>query len=266
MALQKINAYPRPKKKLGQNFLVNDRIAEAEAVHGIDKNVLEMGPGYGILTRLLCKKAKRVVAVERDTALYEHLKHALHSKKLKLICSDFFDVSDEELELGDTDIMISNIPYVLSSKTIEWLSEKRMQAVLCLQKEFVEHMLAREGTDKYSKLSVISALSFSITKIMDVPKGNFRPMPKVDSAVIYMKPKDARITDEEMRIIGILMQHKKKTVRSSFIDSEDQLGITKEEAVRIADSLKHRESRLFKLSPGEILDLSREIGKRLDTT
>ncbi len=261
--LVKTGMFVRPKKSLGQNFLVNEKVVEAEAVHGVGKNVLEMGPGYGILTKMLCLKAKRVVAVERDQNLFKHLKAEIKSRKLKLINADFFDVSDADLELSDTDILISNIPYALSSKTIEWLSEKDMQAVLCLQKEFVEHMLAKEDTRKYSKLSVITSLSFSVTKIMDVPKGNFRPMPKVDSALIYVKPKGAQITALEMAVISALMQHKKKTVRSALIDSHSHLGRSKEQLSKIADTLDGKEQRLFKMRPHEILSLAKEISARL---
>ena len=64
----------RPKKSLGQSFLINGNVAVAEAVHGEGKNVLELGPGRGILTRELCSRAKKVVAVELDRKLYALLK------------------------------------------------------------------------------------------------------------------------------------------------------------------------------------------------
>ena len=254
---------PRPKKSLGQSFLVNEWIAIAEAEHANAKNVLEMGPGRGILTNELCRWAKKVVAVEKDEQLYNMLKYSMHEKNLKLINKDFFDATDKELELNTIDIMISNIPYMLSSKTIEWLSQKKMQAVLCLQKEFVDHMTAEADTDKYSRLSVICSLSFRVTKIMDVTKGNFRPIPKVDSSLVYMKPKDVKITDMERKIISAMMQHKKKTVRNAMMDSEREFGKSKQEMAAIMEKIYLRDQRVFKITPTEILSIAKELSNDL---
>ncbi len=252
------------KKSLGQNFLINHEVAKAEAAHSAGKNVLEMGPGHGVLTAELCKSASRVVAVEKDSSLMPYLHSKLHSRKLVLINKDFFDANAEELMLADTDIMISNIPYSLSSKTIEWLSMNGMQAVLCLQKEFVEHMLAKPGTRKYSKLSVISSLFFSITKIMDVAKGNFRPVPKVDSSVIYIKPRsNVKATPKELLVLSALMQHKKKNVRSALADSHSLLNTDKRELAAIGNKLENGAEKVFRLKPEELLELSGEISRQL---
>ena len=140
--LERRQVFLRPRKELGQSFLTNRSVAVMEAEHAHGKRVLELGPGYGILTRELCRYADRVVAVELDKDLFRMLKHEMAYENLKLISGDFFEVAEGELELKTTDIMISNVPYSLSSRIIEFLVEHRMQAVLCLQKEFVEHMLA----------------------------------------------------------------------------------------------------------------------------
>jgi len=248
------------KKRLGQNFLISERIAIAEAVHASGKKVLEIGPGYGILTKELCKRAKHVTAVEKDPYLYNTLKSSLSCRKLDLINCDFFDLNKETIEkIKNSDIMISNIPYNLSSKVIGFLAENSMQAVLCLQKEFIEHMLAKSGTEKYSRLSVYSQLSFSMTKIMDVSKGNFRPMPKVDSAIIYLKPKGNKISKDIAYIISMLMQHKKKELRNALVDSCESLGISKEKARNIANSIEKQNKRVYKMDPEEILQAAAEI-------
>ncbi len=247
------------RKKLGQVFLINRGVADAEAAHAEGKVVIEIGPGMGMLTKALCMEAKKVIAVEKDFRLYTILKHELPLKNLVLINKDFLRTTDEELELDRADIVISNIPYYLSSSVVGWLAEKRMQAVLCLQKEFVEHMLAKPDTRSYSKLSVFTSLLFRVTKIMDVPKGNFRPVPKVDSAVIYMKPLERRISKRELEIIGLIMQHKKKTVRNAILDSHAYLGMEKGALTRIAGKVQHGGSRVFKLSPEEILRIAKEL-------
>lgn len=249
----------RPRKRLGQVFLIDDNVAKAEAAHSYDKNVLEIGPGKGMLTRELCRHAKSVTAIEKDRLLCRLLKSEIASKKLNIIEGDILEVDDRALGLDRIDIVIANIPYYLSSSMIDWLSERRLEAVLCLQKEFVEHMLAEPGERSYSKLSVMSSLMYRIVKIMDVSRGCFRPIPKVDSVVIYLQPKEVEITDREHLIIGLLMQHKKKTIRVAILDSRKALGIDQAKLIALADKVKENQRRLFKISPKEILLLAREI-------
>lgn len=247
------------RKRLGQVFLINEAVVRAEAAHAEGKCVIEIGPGKGILTRELCKTAKKVIAVEKDPELYRYLKQRLHYENLNLINADFLELNNQALELDSVDIVISNIPYSISSKVISWLSRSRKEAVLCMQKEFVEHMLAKEGAEDYSRLSIVSALSLSITEIMKVPRKSFRPVPKVDSEVVYIKPKLNRITDKEYKIINLLMQHKKKTVRNAIVDACQDIGKTKDESRKIGDSIKNNGLRLFMLSPSEILDLADKL-------
>jgi len=249
-----------PNKKLGQNFLISKRVAVAEAVHAYGKAVLEIGPGYGILTEELVKRAKHVIAIEKDHFLYSLLSTKLKRKNLELIEGDFLKV-ENSLKTDDIDIVISNIPYNLSSKVIAWLASNKKEALLCMQKEFIEHMLALSGSKKYSKLSVYAQLSFSMTKLMDVPRGNFRPMPKVDSALIYLKPKKREISEDELLVIGMLMQHKKKELKNAIVDSAKQLGLSKEEVAKLASMLANKEKRVFKMSPDELLSTASEIVK-----
>jgi 16S rRNA (adenine1518-N6/adenine1519-N6)-dimethyltransferase len=257
--LERRQIFLKPRKELGQSFLTNRAVAVAAAEHAHGKRVLELGPGYGILTRELCRYADRVVAVELDKGLFRMLRHELVFDNLRLINGDFFETGDDELGLKDTDIMISNVPYRLSSRVIDFLVGHRLQAVLFLQKEFVEHMLAAPGTRKYSKLSVMSQLNFSITKIMDVERGNFSPVPKVDSAILYLKPRERAIGARDRELVNLLMQHKKKTVRNAVIDSEKNLQVRKKELTDIADGLKEKKRRVFQMDPEELLSLAKEL-------
>ena len=249
-----------PSKKMGQNFLVNDAVARTEANFGLDRRVLELGPGLGILTRELCWVAKAVVAVEKDPSLCEFLHENMRSKKLKVINSDFFKVDGKEL---DADIMISNIPYNLSSKILGWLGSKQMPAVLCLQKEFVEHMLAKPSQNNYSKLSVFSSLQFSMTYIMDVHANDFYPMPKVNSALVYLRPKKLRISKRSYEVLALLMMHKKKKVRNALIDSSKMLGIEKHSLSGLAEKSSYKDKRPFQMDSEELLAASNEISKLL---
>lgn len=263
--LERTQIYLKPVKALGQHFLINRTIAEIEAEHARGKCVLELGPGYGVLTKELCKRAKRVVAVELDKNLFAMLKAELKEKNLKLVNKDFFEASAEELELDSAEIMIANVPYKLSSKVIDFLLSNNMQAVLCLQREFVQRMVAKPGTRDYSHLSVMFQLGFSYTKLVEVSRGSFRPIPKVDSVVIYIKPKGDVLGEPEKRIISAMMQHKKRTVRNALVDSCSYLGIANRQMRQIAGSVAERESRVFKLSPERVLAVARSVSTRMSS-
>jgi 16S rRNA (adenine1518-N6/adenine1519-N6)-dimethyltransferase len=242
----------RANRKLGQNFMVNEAIADSEAEYASGRSVVELGPGLGVLTSRLCAIAKRVVAVERDERLYNILSEELKFDNLTLINGDFFKQPDSVFK--GCDIMVSNIPYNLSSKTISWLLKYKMEALLCVQEEFAEHMLAKPDTKKYSKLSVTTSLTFSAYQMMRVPRNNFYPVPRVDSTLIYLKPRSREISPEAMRLISLVMEHKKKSLRNAFIDSRAALGITQARAVEIASLLECSDSRVFKLAPEKILE------------
>lgn len=257
---EKVRAF-RASKKLGQNFLINRSVAKTEANFGIGRKVIEMGPGLGILTGELCKVAKSVIAVEKDRALYDYLSEAMKSKNLELINGDFFKVPARKL--SGFDIMIANIPYNLSSKTLMWLGEKGMPAVLCLQKEFVAHMLAKPDTENYSRLSVMCALQFTITPIIDVPANDFYPEPRVSSSIVFVRPKKTKASKSLLDIVTLVMEHKKKKIRNAVLDSEKMLGLTKESAEKVLESLPHSDGRAFQLSPEELLEIARHISRRL---
>ena len=124
-------------------------------------------------------------------------------------------------------------------------------------------MLAVPDTRSYSRLSVTTSLMFKVTKIMSVPKGNFRPIPKVDSTIIYMKPKEVKMEKRALGMIGLIMQHKKKTVMNAIQDSHSYLGKEKKELSQICAGISHRNERVFKLGPQEILKVAMELDSLL---
>ncbi|MCL5099768.1 MAG: 16S rRNA (adenine(1518)-N(6)/adenine(1519)-N(6))-dimethyltransferase RsmA [Candidatus Marsarchaeota archaeon] len=247
----------RAHKRLGQNFLVNADIAKAEAEYARNRVVVELGPGLGILTRELSAVAKRVIAIEKDKRLFDMLSYDLHARNVTLVNSDFF-AADERTFTG-AEIMVSNVPYNLSSKVLMWLAGRRLEAVLCLQKEFVEHMLAKPGTRKYSKLSVVSSLQFKVSQMMNVGRNNFYPVPRVDSALVHLGVKNVHIEPRASAMLALLMEHKKKLVRNAVIDSSKELYLSKEEAARIAGMMRSSNARVFKMGPEELLAAATEL-------
>ncbi len=251
----------RPIRRLGQNFLVCRNIAELEASFAEGRRVIEVGPGRGMLTEQLCMVAEAVVAVELDRKLFEELEQ-LGLKNLKLVNSDFFSIPEKEFR--DYGLMVANVPYNLSSKSLMWLASSRKEAVLCLQKEFVEHMSALPGTRKYSKLSVFSSLFFNVETVCDVPRGCFYPVPRVSSKVIHLNPTGLEVSKRTMCVISVLMEHKKKKLRNALIDSRVRLGITKEHAAEISEQTGAAALRPFQIPPQKLLDIARAISENAD--
>ncbi len=248
-------------KSFGQNFLVNASIAAMEAEYARGMNVIELGPGLGILTEELCRTAKRVTAIEKDDRLAEILRNRVESKRLKLINDDFFSIDYKSL--GKIDIMVSNIPYNLSSKVIYWLGKSDIPALICVQKEFAEHMVAKPGTRDYSKLSVVSTLRFRVHKVKEVGRGNFYPVPRVDSCIIYLAPKSGTISDSVISTISLIMNHKKKRLKNTIVDSASGFSITKERARRLAAEIKEADSRPFQLEAEKMLEIAQSINGAL---
>lgn len=250
-----------PRRSLGQNFLVSRDVAVMEAAYAKGMNVIELGPGLGILTNELCSTAKRVISIEKDLRLFNILKDEITSKNLTLINSDFFDVDYKKL--GKIDIMVSNIPYSLSSKVIYWIGDSGIPALICVQKEFAEHMLAKHGTRDYSKLSVASSLMFKIHHVKDVSAGNFYPKPNVDSCIIYLVPRSTSVDGETLSTISLIMNHKKKRLRNAIVDSSSAFGITKPHARKISDIVGHSDERPFQIPPEMILEIALRINSLL---
>lgn len=262
MEIQAINPKGiKANKKLGQHFLIDESVAELEASFGRGKRVIEIGPGLGMLTVKLCKYAKSVLAIEKDSRLCTLLSGTLQCDRLSIINSDFFAV--EPRILSGYEIMISNVPYLLSSKIIDWLTVSRLEAVLCLQKEFVDRMLATVGDRKYSRLSVMSALTLEVEQVAEVKAEQFYPKPKVDSAVVHITPKDIEISERERELIKLIMEHKKKTLRNAIIDSSKALGISKEDSKKLSESIGLQNERVFRISPKDLLDISGGISEKL---
>ncbi len=226
----------RPKKSLGQHFLMHARIAQRIAlVAGLapDSVVLEIGPGTGMLTRELLKKARKVIAVETDAELFEKLKtdfaDEIVAGRLELIHGDIrsFDIS--LLSRGYT--LVANIPYYLTGEIFRMFLESNNQPsalTLLVQKEVAERIVARKKKPLDSARGKESILSLSVKaygtpkREFIVPRGAFRPAPKVDSAVLTVRDisrKNFATRAEEERFFALIhagFAHKRKFVRSNL--------------------------------------------------
>lgn len=210
------------KKSLGQSFVKNRRILTREAglVDIKDKVVLEIGAGDGRLSEvLLAKQPKKLFLVELDKDLVDLLKKKFAEKEnVEVISGDFLKIKPFSV-----DVIFGNIPYYLSSKItfklLDWEFEK---AVLMVQKEFGEKMVAQPGAKNYGRLSITSQICFMVEKKFTVSKENFFPKPKVDSVVMVLK-KRRKLSEWEEKLIKELFSHKNKTVENALKGMEAEI-------------------------------------------
>lgn len=181
------------RAKLGQHFLTSVKIAEKIAdLADLSSSdvVLEIGPGKGILTQYLIKKAGRVIAVEKDEKLYEFLKEKFaDAKNLELINADIRDFLNTKYQILNTEYkVVANIPYYLTSYLFRLLLEKSKikpkKIVVMIQKEVAKRICAKPPKMNLLALSVQVYGKPKIAFI--VKKGSFSPPPKVDSAVLVV--------------------------------------------------------------------------------
>lgn len=232
------------RRSLGQHFLTSNSIAKSIADFAKitkDDVVLEVGTGKGILTPLLCDNAKQVISIEKDSMLYSQAKDA------------FSQIPNLVLEKGDAfkkntefTIFVSNLPYSESRTAIEWLAQKKFKrAIIMVQKEFAQKLLAKKGGKERRSISIIASYCFDIENLMDVKNTNFRPPPKVDSVVISVIQKQV-LSGEIVRTVNKLFSFKRKTIRH----------IGKKMGLEI-DSDK----RLEEMPEGEIIEIAKRITK-----
>ena len=185
----------RPKRSLGQNFLVDPNLQRA-IVRALDvqagDEVLEIGPGTGALTRHLVGLPRRLVLVELDRELAGRLAEELDGRPEVTVVQG--DILDADLAGLTQDIsalkVIGNIPYNRTSPIVFRLLERPRPAeiVIMVQKEVGERMLAAPGSRTYGALSVGVRMVARVARVLRVRRTAFRPVPRVDSVVVRIRP------------------------------------------------------------------------------
>ena len=221
-------------KSLGQNFLINPsvcpRMAEA-AVQGDNVGVLEIGPGIGVLTNELLKRASKVVAVELDKRLLPVLDETLSEyDNLKVVNADVMKLDLHRLiedEFGSMEVAVcANLPYYITSPIIMKLLEDRLNVssvTVMVQKEAAVRLCAEPGSRDSSAITAAVRYYCDPELLFHVSAGSFMPAPKVDSAVIrlglrepYVHPRDEALL---FRVIRGAFAQRRKTVLNSLSSS-----------------------------------------------
>ena len=233
------------QKKFGQKFLIDENVVEKivrDAGVTKDDFVLEIGPGIGTMTQILCENAREVVAVEIDDKLIPILTEdtlswydnvtVIHEDILKL---DIVKLANER-NGGKPIKVVANLPYYITTPIIMGLFESHVpldSITIMVQKEVADRMQVGPGTKDYGALSLAVQYYAKPQILLNVPASCFMPRPNVDSAVIqltrYEKP-PVEVADEHLmfRLIRASFNQRRKTMTNS-VGNSPELSVSKEQ-------------------------------------
>ncbi|OGQ95434.1 MAG: ribosomal RNA small subunit methyltransferase A [Deltaproteobacteria bacterium RIFOXYD12_FULL_57_12] len=267
-----------PKKKLGQNFLINrniaDRIVTLAGISAQDV-ILELGVGFGALTGLLAERARQVIGLEIDRGIINWQQEEgnlpanvtlLHQDIMK---ADFRQLADQS---GGRLRIVANLPYSISNPLLFKLLDNQdlvAWAVLMLQKEVGQRLVAAIGTKEYGVLSVLLGASATVTNLMTLGAAQFHPRPKVDSVVVRIEfqPVPARVAAQPphdrhvlKKLVNAAFQQRRKTLLNGLasLDLDRQKIIELLGIVGISP-----QTRAETLSPAEFVNLATVFAKHL---
>ena len=225
------------QKKYGQNFLIDDNIVEKivrEAGVTKDDFVLEIGPGIGTMTQVLCEHAREVVAVEIDDKLIPILKETLGEfDNVSVIHNDILKVDiaalAEERNGGKPIKVVANLPYYITTPIIMGLFESKVpidSITIMVQKEVADRMQVGPGTKDYGALSLAVQYYAKPEIVVNVPPTCFMPRPNVGSAVIRLVRHEnvpVEVKDEKLmfKIIRASFNQRRKTLANGLTNSSE---------------------------------------------
>jgi len=231
-----------PNKGMGQNFLVQPRVAEqiVEAVAPVPREtVVEIGAGFGALTAALVERGVTVIAVERDRRLGRALKDRFGDRPdLRLVVDDILRV--EWGAFGDGPlVVVGNLPYMITSPILERLvrhQSRVARAVFTVQREVAQRIAAAPGTKTFGALTCFVQADFAPALVMEIAPRSFWPQPAVTSAVLRLTPRTPPlVTDAEREpfttVVQALFQHRRKTLLNGLLNPA--LGLTRDRALAL---------------------------------
>ncbi|MCB1986046.1 MAG: 16S rRNA (adenine(1518)-N(6)/adenine(1519)-N(6))-dimethyltransferase RsmA [Burkholderiales bacterium] len=215
----------KARKRFGQNFLVDQHVI-AEIIDIInpqpEERMVEIGPGLGALTRPLLKTLDHLVVIELDRDIVEKLEKEFTQDKLTVYSADAlrFDFSI----LGDKLRIIGNLPYNISTPLLFHLNQFSKLIIdmhFMLQKEVVERLVAKPSTPAYGRLSVMLQYRFEMEQVFSVLASSFRPVPKVESAIVRMLPikqSTLAVANEALfsQLVAAAFSQRRKTLRNTL--------------------------------------------------
>ena len=255
-------------KNFGQNFLTDRNILEKIVeVSAVDKEygVIEIGPGFGVLTKFLLEKAGKVVSIEIDTRLKEVLDYTLSEyDNFEFVQSDALKIDlkklIEEKFIQKKIVVVANLPYYVTTPIITKLLESDLDLesiTIMVQKEVAQRLVADENSKDNSSISMFVKYYADANIAFNVSRNVFVPAPNVDSAVVNMKLKKERFEYEKtmFKLIKNGFENRRKTILNSFCKS----GIEKEKIIKVLENLNiDTRTRAEKLSLEDFKNIARE--------
>ncbi len=216
----------RAKKHLGQHFLkdenIANRIANSLTLNGY-KNVLEIGPGMGVLTKYLIKKDITTSVIEIDEESVEFLKVHFLNLSNRIITGNFLKIDIPQIFKDEQFAIIGNFPYNISTQIVfKTLENRQLIPELCgmFQKEVAQRIAEKPGTKTYGILSVLTQAFYDVEYLFTVPPSVFNPPPKVDSGVIRLIRKDNFTLPVNeaffFKVVKTAFNQRRKTLRNSL--------------------------------------------------
>ncbi|MBD3190338.1 MAG: ribosomal RNA small subunit methyltransferase A [Candidatus Heimdallarchaeota archaeon] len=260
-----IRAGKNPRKGLSQHFLINEEILEKQvnfAQLSQQDIVLEIGGGTGLLTEKLVEFAGLVHCIEYDTQLANYLKWRFkETNQVNIIEGDALEVV-----FPQTNKVVANLPYHISSPiTFKLLDVGFELAILMYQYEFALRMIAKPGTDDYSRLSVNIQYLAEVEILEEVSRHDFYPMPRVDSAIVKLVPKkqELPVPKEHFRIVTRLLFNTKNKLVGSTIYESFKRNIPRKQRANFREELDQRlasyEKRIRELTIKELVEITKEL-------
>lgn len=246
----------RPRRRLSQNFVV-DPVLINEIVSYInrDTDVIEVGCGIGTLTHAILTRARRVICVEIDSRMCEIVNEVVNK-------SEFIAINADSLKTPfNTKIVVSNTPYHITSDLIIKISRENTveKAVLTLQEEVVERLVAKPGSRSYGRLTIIVHLLFNIQPGRSYSPSSFYPMPEVNSQVVVFTRK--RLYDVEVYAVEkttrIFFAHRRKLIDKILLNL---IGGNVELPGYLRSRVLGR--RIYTIEPETWLEISRFLNER----
>jgi len=218
----------KAKKSLGQNFLIDEDVINKIINTGSikNKNILEIGPGTGNLTKaILSKNPKKMFVIEKDTELCSLLRKNFN-EEIEIINTDILKFNEKNL-YSEKLIVFGNLPYNISTEILcKWIVNLDQNSfwfdelILMFQKEVADRIIAKFNTSNYGRLSILSNWKLEINKICDISPLSFSPKPKIDSSLLFFTPKKKFFSIKNPKnlekITRIFFNHRRKMIKKPY--------------------------------------------------
>lgn len=253
----------RAHKSLGQNFLMDDQvISEIVGASVLDSDIplIEIGPGLGVLTRILAREVNKLWAVELDQSKVEILKRELQGLPLEILVMDALKLQLREIWGEQKGFLVGNLPYYITSPLLMHFLEQKESLIgmtVMVQKEVADRIVAQPGNKDYGVLSIAVQAAADSERICNVSPQAFWPAPKVHSTVIRLKLRSypgLHVDSKDFfRVVKAAFSQRRKTLENSLSSG---LGIEKkkvEEILREAEIDGQRRAETLSIEEFQII-------------